>query len=124
MRLTQVFTILESDQTNGTLVKMGKAYDAGAKRILSDVANVKLLELEKTNQVVVSKETREKIEKVNSLYHTLLLLTQGNKELNGLIYEYENQTSSLLSSGYTDSFIQGFLTGYNFSQASNERDEF
>lgn len=124
MRLTQVFTILESDQTSGTLVKMGRAYDAGAKRILSDVANVKLMNFEATNQVFVSKETKTQRDKLSVLYRVLLEKLENDKELRELFCEYDNEVCSWASLSSTDTFIQGFLEGYNFSQASNERDEF
>lgn len=126
MMKDKAFALYEVVQGDTDLLRnkaVGKAYDAGAKAILNELAMGRLFSLGDANKIEHTSETKKQIKVCNDLYNKIMEKVKHDPELVALLWNLDTEYGILEMLSSTDHFVQAFMEGYNFRKtATGERD--
>ncbi|MGG4156886.1 MULTISPECIES: hypothetical protein [Bacteria] len=123
MKLAQIVAINQTNPEASTLKQMDQSYKAGAISILSNVAKLKVNEIEEANTVSLSEDTKARSKETSRLYNKLMMAIKHDPELVNLVFKFDTVACDWASSQSDDYFVQGFLEGYRFLSAVKCEDE-
>ncbi|MBN6890044.1 hypothetical protein ACUXCC_005535 [Cytobacillus horneckiae] len=120
MKSGQLLSIVATNggETNeGAFPVVEKAYEAGYLEVLTDIAMVKLNEMEDENKIVLTDVCRKAQTDLNVMYNDFM---KKNEQLRGDFLSYDDQANFWASLNAESYFIQGYIEGYKLAKRAKE----